>query len=111
MVAVSLDNLAVSLATANKFAGAAEAYRESLAIRDFEDGSSLRNLALVLIADGKYKEAESYLKRALPLVEKSPDLLIQTLNDYAGVLDRLGRKMESTKFHARAKQAEASIKK
>ena len=66
---------------------------------------SLGNLAARYKAQGRYKEAEPFFRRALTIYEKKlrpdhPDIAT-TLNDMAGFYEKMGKKKEAAALRAR----------
>lgn len=112
MLATSFDNLAVVCASLGKLTEVEALYRKALAIRDGEDVRSLRNLALVDVALGKLNAAEPLLKRALVILDtqepSNRGALAATLNDYANVLEKTGRKAKAAPLRRRAKRLEST---
>jgi tetratricopeptide (TPR) repeat protein len=75
-------------------------YQQALKIRDREDASSLRNLALVEEGLEKDIAASELYKRmvALPLTDPAP-----LLREYAELLRKMRRPVEAAKMEQRAK--------
>ena len=73
--------------------------------------TSLNNLGLLYLAQGKYAEAEALYQRALAILEKSlgpehPDVA-QVLENYADLLRETGRGEEASSMEARAQAIRA----
>ncbi len=113
LLALSLDNLAVTVAALRKYEEADELYKRSLAIRDFDDVSSLRNLAFLSQVRTRPKETEAYLRRAMATMDASPeksDALGPVLQDLADLLRQQSKIPEAAKLDARRKDLEAGAK-
>jgi tetratricopeptide (TPR) repeat protein len=110
LLAASHDSLAMTLAYQGKYAAAEPHYRRGLDIRDAWVLMSLNNVALVSVAQEKLKDAEPLYKLALSLLGRpretppDPGLHVQTLSNYADLLEQAGRKVEAAKLQARAKK-------
>jgi len=107
VLAMSYDNLAVTQAALHQYAGAEQLYLEAMKLRDEDDVSSLRNLALVRIARENYKDAEPLFKRALAALDapynQQAGQLKDLLPDYIDLLRQLGRTAEAARLEARLK--------
>jgi tetratricopeptide (TPR) repeat protein len=107
MLARSYDNLAVTEAQLEKYEEAEKLYRAALKLVDAENASSLRSLALILVARQKPADAEPLYKRALAVLDApnndSPDMLKVVLGEYADVLRDLKRPAEAAKLENRLK--------
>ena len=91
----------------------------SLAERDYgsdhpNTATFVSNLATVKQGLEKYAEAESLIKRALAIYEKSPlsesRHLVRVLGNYAVLLRKMGRKADAAKIEARAKVAKSKAR-
>jgi tetratricopeptide (TPR) repeat protein len=104
-LALNYDNLAVTLASQGNYQEAERLYLESLKLRDREDVTSLRNLAVVRAAREEYAAAEPLYRRAVDTLDDphhgSSDLMIEVLGDYADLLGKLNRPAEATRVRAR----------
>ena len=103
------DNLAVTEAMLEKYMEAETHYREALKLRDADDTLSLRNLALVLTAQGKNAEAQPLYSRALSVLDAGsnadPKLLKEVLTEYSALLRDVKRPADAAKLDQRLKQA------
>ena len=92
---------------AEKQLGAALKEAEGLGPQDPRLATSLNNLAVLYIIQGKYAEAEPLYKRALAIFEKAlgPEHpgVAQSLENYAALLRQTCRSAEATEMEARAK--------
>ena len=110
LVAVSHDALAITQSFLEKYADAESHYRSGLDIREAQILLSLNNTALISTAQGKLKDSEPLYKVALALLErpreKPPNSsdYAQTLSNYAGLLEEMGRKLEAGRLEARARK-------
>ncbi len=105
-VATALDNLAVVLASGQRYAEAEPLYRRALSIREWAAVQSMNNMALVLSALEKNRSAEAQFKFALRLAEDIPrtTALPVTLENYAELLRKLNREAEAARVAARARK-------
>jgi tetratricopeptide (TPR) repeat protein len=107
MLARSYDNLAVTEAQLEKYEEAEKLYRAALKLSDGENASSLRSLALILVAREKPADAEPLYRRALAVLDApnndNPDMLKAVLGEYADVLRDLKRPAEAAKLDNRLK--------
>ncbi len=109
LVAETHDALAITQAFQQKYESAEEHYRLGLEIREGHILVSLNNTALARAALQKQKEAEPLYKVALTILERPREKPVDsqtyalTLSNYAGLLEEMGRKMESARTEARAK--------
>jgi tetratricopeptide (TPR) repeat protein len=116
ILAMSYDNLAVTEAALRKYDAAGGLYLEAMKLRDEDDVGSLRNLALILVARGEYKDAEPLFKRALAALDapynRGSAQLADVLHDYADLLRQLGRAAEAAKLETRlgSMQQEADVR-
>lgn len=121
--ALTMLNLADLLQEQKKLAEAEKLQRTVLPIfekvygEDAKTATALNNLGANLQLQTRYKESETYLRRALAMKEKmlgpmNPSVA-HTLNNLAQVCEALGRKDEAVKYRARAveihKQASARV--
>ncbi|MEO8099820.1 MAG: tetratricopeptide repeat protein [Acidobacteriota bacterium] len=116
LLARNYDNLAVTEAMLEKYLPASEHYAESLKIRDSDDVLSLRNLALLLVAQDKQSTAEPLYRRALTVLDAAapPDAptLKLVLTEYANLLRALNRPADAARLETRltsAKQPPSSV--
>jgi tetratricopeptide (TPR) repeat protein len=102
---MSYDNLAVTEAALRKYDAAEGLYLEAMKLRDEDDVGSLRNLALIRVGRGEYKDAEPLFKRALAALDapynRGSAQLADILHDYADLLRQLGRAPEAAKLETR----------
>lgn len=107
MLGRSYDNLAVTEAQLEKYEEAEKLYRAALKVSDGENASSLRSLALILVAREKPADAEPLYKRALAVLDapnnENPEMLKAVLGEYADVLRDLKRPAEAAKLDNRLK--------
>ncbi len=65
------------------------------------------NQAALHDAQGRYKEAEPFYRRALGILEKAPGLdnweIVKTLSNMAALYEKMGKPKEATGFAARAR--------
>jgi tetratricopeptide (TPR) repeat protein len=107
LLARGYDNLAVTEAMLKKYDESERLYREALKLRDSEDALSLRNLALVLVAQDKNADAEPLYRRALAILDApnndNPELLKALLPEYISLLRDLKRPAEAARLENRGK--------
>ncbi len=84
-----------------------------LALRERDSVPNYNNLARMLATEDKLREAEPYLKVALAILDKpgadNPELLKDTLDNYAELLSHLKRPAEAAKLSSRAKRLSNSL--
>jgi tetratricopeptide (TPR) repeat protein len=112
-LATTLDNLAVVLASQDKFEEAEGLYRRSLALREKTAIANLNNLAMVLEGKGQNIAAERQYKLAVTLADRMPAIpgssasdggvLVKMLQNYAALLRKLKRDAEAKKIEERVK--------
>jgi tetratricopeptide (TPR) repeat protein len=107
-LATTVDNLAVVLASQEKFEEAEKLYRRSLSLRQTTMVAALNNLAMVLEGRSQDAAAERHYKQAIAMAEKlsDPSMLAFTLHNYASLLRKLKREVEAKRVEARAKGIE-----
>lgn len=74
--------------------------------------NTLHALAGLLRDEGRYRDAEPYYRQALEIRDrtaaKNPLPAIETLQDYAELLRRLGRPVEASRLDSRAERLRAA---
>jgi len=112
-VAATVNNLGVLHKMHGQYAAAEPYLVRALAIKekllgteDPEVALSLHNLASLYVAQERYEQAEPLFRRAIAIRERGahgPELA-KSLEQYAGVLRRVGRAVEAEAIEARAKE-------
>ena len=104
-LATTLENLAVVLASQDKFEEAEPLYRRSLALREKTTIASLNNLAMVLEGKDQDAAAERQYRMAMTLGDRIPavgdndlSVLVKTLQNYAALLRKLKKEAEAKKI-------------